>query len=270
MRIIGKNLAIAGQLRPRPLCIYGSETVPENAVRSTSLHFCITNAMMSLALQTKINTIFFGVDEKQGSCPGSRAWLGYEGFNPFLKYFVSTGIKKFPAEFLVTSPEIAEERLKSIGQISPMGKYTVIRACEDVGETGLEVKAVVCYGTPEQIRNLCMLAHFRAKTAFGTIQVPWGSSCGSLITYPAGLGTNVPRNCVFLGPIDPTDNYFFPPDLLGIAMPVEIASNMSADLADSFIMRRSTVAYPDKRADPEADFSKKQLKEFSERLFKAH
>jgi len=267
---IGENITKAGRLNYSPLCIYGSETIPVNAIPSTKLHFCIANAMIALASRKDVNIMYYGVDTKRGSCPGTRAWLGYEEFNPFLHYFLSTGIKDLPKENLVASPEIALEKIKSIGKISPLGEYTIIRSCEDISEESLDVKAIICFGGAEQIRNLCMLAYFDLKTSFNAIQMPWGSSCSSFITHPAGLAENSPKNCVILGPMDPTDNYFFPPNILSMGIPIELAKNMSNNLEKSFIIQRAEVAYPEERVKPTKEFSKKDFREFSERLFGRH
>jgi len=267
---IGEKITLAGRLEARPLCIYGSETIPENAVPSTKLHFCISNAMIALSLHKDVNTMYYGTETKRGSCPGAQAWLGYGPWNPFLHYFLSTGIKDISSEFLCASPELALDKIKSVGTITPPGKYTIIRACEDVSEENLDVKAIICFGGAEQIRNLSMLAYFKRNTSFGLIQMPWGSSCSSFITYPAGLSDGSPKNCVFLGPIDPTDNYFFPPDILAMGLPIEIAEEMSRNLEDSFIIKRRDVAYPQERANPIAEFSKKEFREFSKRLFGKH
>ena len=78
------------------------------------------------------------------------------------------------SEFLVATPDIAMEKLKSVGKITPLGNYVVIRECEDVSEENLDVKAIIFFGGAEQIRNLCMLAYFELNTAFGAIQMPWG------------------------------------------------------------------------------------------------
>ena len=169
---IGRSLVKAGRLETRPLCIYGSETIPENAVSSTQLHFCISNAMVALALRTDFKVIYYGKDTKWGSCPGAKAWLGYEGFNPFLQHFLSTGYKNTPSENLVATPELALDKLKSIGKITPVGKYTVIRVCDDVSEENIDVKAIVCFGKAEQIRNLCMLTYFDINTAFNALKCP--------------------------------------------------------------------------------------------------
>jgi hypothetical protein len=267
---IGQNLAKAGRLDIRPLCIHGSETIPEYAVPSSELHFCISNAIIALALRKDINAIYYGADSKFGVCPGARAWLGYGEFNPFLHYFLSTGYKNTPSENLVATPEIATEKLKSVGKITPVGNYTIVQACETISEDHLDIKAILCYGHPEQIRNLCMLAYFDLKTSFGAIQMPWGSSCSSFITYPAGLAENGPKSSIILGPMDPTDNYFFPPDILAMGIPIDIAEKMSKNIEHSFIIKRSDVAYPKERVNPIEKFSQKDFNEFSKRLFGRH
>lgn len=268
---IGNALEKAGRLKYEPLCIYGTDSPPNDAISSTELHFCIANAIIALSLQKEKNAIFFSKDTKRKSCPGSRAWLGYEPFNPYLKYFVSTGIKDFPAEHLVVNPEIAEKRLKSLGKLEPVGTYTVISKCGYVDKVeSKDLKAIICFGQPEKIRNMCMLSYFQETLPYDLIQMPWGSSCGSFITYPCGLSENGPQNQVILGPMDPTDNYFFPPDILGMGIPIDIARKMAESLEESFIVKRETVAYPEDRADPEKEFGKSDMKEFSEKLFKAH
>jgi len=160
----------------------------------------------------------------------------------------STGTKEFAdgaAEYLKVSPEVAEESFKSIGKITPLGKYTVIQACEDLEEDP-GVKSIVCFGTCEQIRNMCSLVYFR-RTDMYAVLAPFGPSCATLVTYPAGMGEKVPRNSVFIGPLDPTGNSWFPPNYMALGIPVQIARQMSQDLEESFIVKRPKTAYPDRR-----------------------
>ncbi len=267
---IGENLAKAGRIDIRPLCIHGSEEIPDYAVPSSELHFCIANAMIALALRKDVNAIYYGADIKFGVCPGARAWLGYGEFNPFLHYFLSTGYKNTPSENLVATPEIALEKLKSVGKITPVGKYTIIQACGTLSKEFSDIKAIICFGHAEQIRNLCMLVYFDLNTSFNAIQMPWGSSCSSFVTHPAGIAENSPKNCVIIGPMDPTDNYFFPPDILAIGIPIEIAKRMSKNIEDSFITKRADVAYPKERVNPTEKFSEKDFNEFSKKLFGKH
>jgi len=270
LKEIGNNLKRAGRLKTSPLCIYGSNTIPNNSIPSTKLHFCIANAILSLSMRNDVNTIYYGKDTKRGSCPGAQAWLGYGPWNPFLHYFLSTGIKNISSEFLVANPDLALKKINSVGKITPLGKYTVISKCNSVEDEKIEIKAIICFGNAEQIRNLSMLSYFNSDKTFGGIQTHWGSSCSQFITYPAGLSENCPKDCAVLGPIDPTDNYFFPPDLLALSIPFKLAKIMAENYKDSFIIKRKNVAFPSERVDPTQKFSKKDFKEFSKRLFGRH
>jgi len=243
---IGIKLAQAGMLKPSVLCVYGSETIPVDATPIKKINRCIANAIFTLSAQKNINTVFIGEDDLEGCCPGGQAWFGYKGFMPMLKYFLSTGSEDFrggAAEYLIANPDLAEKQLKSIGKITPLGKYTVIQRCDGIDDQNFEAKAFICFGVSEQIRNLCSLAHFRPENAV-TIQNPWGPSCASFVTHPAGMAENSQKNCIIIGPSDPTGNHWFPQNYLSIGIPFEIAKRMAHDLDQSFITKRSEVAYP--------------------------
>lgn len=245
---IGSKLKQAGKLDSNPLSIYGSEQVPENAVPIKEINRCIANAIFTLSIHKNFNSAYIGNDTLEGCCPGGQAWLGYKSFFPGLKYFVSTGSEDFrggAAEFLLANPELAEQQLKSMGKITPMGNYTVIQKTDSIDDD-INVKSFLCFGNAEQIRNLCSLAFFRPEKDF-MIKVPWGPSCASFITYPASLTENNPKNYVIIGPTDPTGNYWFPKNYLSMGIPFDIANRMANDLDDSFIMKRPEVAYPTKR-----------------------
>jgi len=247
---IGENIVKAGKLETRPLCIYGSETIPSGAIPIRKINRYIAYGIFSLSVNSEINSIYIGDDVLEGCCPGGQAWFGFKSFFPNLKYFLSTGSENFrngAAEFLLATPELAEESLNSIGKITPLSKYIVIRACEDIKNEEIKPKAILCFGEAEQIRNLCSLATFRPTNSFN-IHIPWGPSCATFVTYPSGMAENHPNNSIIVGPTDPTGNYWFPPNFLAFGIPIEIAHRMSNDLQESFIMKRPTIAYPSKRS----------------------
>ena len=243
---IGIKLAQGGRLKTSVLCVYGSETIPINATPIKKINRCIANAIFTLSAQKNINKVYIGDDDLEGYCPGGQAWFGYKGFMPMLKYFLSTGSEDFrggAAEFLIVNPELAENQLKSIGKIIPLGKHLVIQKCNELEDQDLDVKAFLCFGEPEQIRNLCSLAHFRPENAVN-VQIPWGPSCASFVTYPAEMAENGPMNSIIIGPTDPTGNYWFPQNYLSIGIPFKIAKRMAYDLDQSFIIKRPKIAYP--------------------------
>ena len=245
---IGIKLKKAGQLETDPLCICGSETIPKNAIPIKDLNRCIAKSIFSLSSRKDIDAIYIGNDNLKGCCPGGQAWLGYKPFLPQLKYFISTGLKSFrngAAEFLLANPELAEQQLNSVGTIKPIGKYISIVKSDSIDNIDFEVKAFLCFGNSEQIRNLCSLAYFQPENDF-IVKLPWGPSCASFVTYPAGL-IKKNKNNVIIGPTDPTGNYWFPQNCLSLGIPIKIAHLMANNLDNSFIIKRSKVAYPEKR-----------------------
>ncbi len=249
IREIGLKLTQAGRLKASPLCIYGSEIIPESAVPIKEINRCIANAIFDLSVNKNINSVYIGNGVLDGCCPGGQAWFGYKPFLPMLKYFLSTGSEDFrggAAEYLIANPDLSEKQLNSVGRITPLSNYIVIRKCESVDELDFDVKSFLCFGNSEQIRNLCSLAHFRPKDSF-TIQLPWGPSCSSFVTYPAGMAANGPKGSIIIGPTDPTGNYWFPLNYLSMGIPYEIAIRMAKDLDESFIIKRPEIAYPEKR-----------------------
>jgi hypothetical protein len=248
LKEIGIKLKRAGRLETNPLCIYGSEKVPKNGIPIKQLNRCIANSIFKLSVREDINAIYIGNDTLEGCCPGGQAWFGYKSFVSQLKYFISTGSKDYrggAAEFLLTNPDLAERQLNSVGKINPIGKYTVIQKCDSIGEESVNVKAFLCFGYSEQIRNLCSLAYFQPEKGF-IVKMPWGPSCASFVTYPAGL-TNEQNDKVIIGPTDPTGNNWFPQNYLSLGIPIKVAERMANDLDASFIMKRPEVAYPKKR-----------------------
>lgn len=247
---IGRRLTRAGRLKVRPLCVYGSDKIPERVVPSTSIASCVAKAILTVALREKTPPIYVAADMREKCCAGGLAQFGFIEFNPGIKYFVSTGSKGFrngAAEFLRASPELVEENRKLMGKITPPGEYLVIQPCVDLVDKDPGVRSILCFGIAEQIRNMCSLVHFRGRDPFREVLVPQGASCASFVSYAAGMVEKTPAEAVFLGPCDPTGNSWFPPDHLSLAIPIKIARRISEDLESSFIVKRPTVAYPEHR-----------------------
>ncbi|HMK47042.1 MAG TPA: DUF169 domain-containing protein [Methanocella sp.] len=246
---IGEKLSLAGRLKSRPLCVYGSETVPEGGKPITSVDRCLARAVASASLCEVMPPLYFGEGALVGCCPGGIGWTGYGRMSPTLEFFVSTGTPTFrngEAEFLKASPEVVRKSKEAVGTITPPGPYTVIRPCADL-DGDLVVRSVLCFGTSEQIRNLCALIHFRNTDPFSPVLAAWGPTCASWITYPSQMAEKAPADSAYLGSTDPTGNRWFPENLLGLGIPTKIAIAMCEDLDSSFIIRRPHVAYPEVR-----------------------
>jgi hypothetical protein len=68
-----------------------------------------------------------------------------------------------------------------------------------------------------------------------------------MITFPAGMSENAPKDSAYVGPTDPTGNPWLPPELMIMGIPSGLAQQMTADLEESFICKRSRIAYPENR-----------------------
>ncbi|WP_281774253.1 DUF169 domain-containing protein, partial [Methanobacterium formicicum] len=176
--------------------------------------------------------------------------------SPYIRYFVSTGHENFRggmAEHLKASPEIFDKFRESIGPITVPGKYLVIRSCEDFPPdeegTDLDLRSVLCFGTGQQIRNLCSLIHFRTENPFNSIIAPFGPACATMVTYPAHMAEKTPEGTAFIGPLDPTGNRWFPEEYMALGIPLDLARLMYQDLEESFIVKNPDVAYPHERED---------------------
>jgi hypothetical protein len=245
----GEKIQAVARLKAKPLCVYGSETVPTGAVKISTLHQCLPRAIFFAANQKEPPILYFGKDALVGCCPGGTGWTGYSKMAPMLEYFVSTGNPKFrngEAEYLKASPRTVVESKEAMGEIRPLGTFTVVQACSDL-TVDPSVKSVICFGNAEQIRNLCALIHFRKVDPFCSVSAAWGPTCATLLTYPAGIAENAPSNMAYLGPTDPTGNAWFPEDFMALGIPLKIALDMCEDADQAFITKRTEVVFPHDR-----------------------
>ena len=245
IRNIGESIKRAGNLSTEPLAVYGSKEIPEDAVPICSIDRCVAKAIYDSAFDEKIPALYMGKNTLR-CCPAAMTYFGYTKPAKFVKYFVSTGnekVMKGAAEYLKASPEIVEAFLESIGEIKPLNDYMVIQRCKDIKED-VDIESIICFGKGEQIRNMSNLIHFRTTNPFNSISMPMGPTCATLVTYPARLAENTPKEMAFVGPVDPTGNKWFPEDYMAIGIPKSIAIKMDEDLEESFIIKRPDVAYP--------------------------
>jgi len=245
---MGKKLTEAGRLKLRPLCVYATDEVPQGAVPSYSVDRCVAKAIYTSTLCEEVAPLYIEAGHEQ-CCPGGLTWMGLAEPHPKLKYFVTVGTPDFrggAAEHLKATPELFDEQKERAGKITPQGKYTVIAPCTDdiAPET---VRAFILLTGSEQIRNLCGLVQFSNSDPFFRTIIPGGPVCAMMIAFPAGMAENAPKDSAFVGPVDPTGNPWLPPELMIMGIPAGLAQQMAADLEESFICKRSRIAYPENR-----------------------
>jgi hypothetical protein len=183
--------------------------------------------------------LYAGYEQDQSFCRciGGPAWFGYRSFDPSLMSLLaseSDDLKGFTQKRLKKSREIAQNTISSIGKVLPLGRYVVMSCCDGLKD-GSGVRCIVCFGSGEQIRNLCALAHFACSDVFDPISVPWGPSCATMITYPAGMAENAPQDTLFVGPSDPSASVWLPKGCLVVGIPVKMARMMAECAEQSFL-----------------------------------
>jgi uncharacterized protein (DUF169 family) len=240
IRQIGDCLAEVVHLKTRPLCVYGSDRIPENAVRSSLLSDCLACNMYHIAEGRAKGPVYVGNEPGQVfcRCMGGPAWFGYAGFDPRLPGLMSTGTTATnqSGKNLKENENIACETYRAVGEIKPLGRYVVMRRCDDMREDP-GVKCIICFAGGEQVRDLCALAHFSSHEVFNLVSVPWGPACATLVTYPAGMAEKVGPARIHLGPTDPSARDWLPKDCLAMGIPVEIARKMAEGATGSFLGR---------------------------------
>ena len=246
---LGKKLVNAGKLELRPLCVYGVEEIPQSARPSYAIDRCIAKAVYIDALLEETTQLFVDATQDQ-CCPGGMVWMGFNEPHPLLKYFVTIGSPEFhggAAEHLKATPELFDEQRKRAGKVAPPGKYVVVGPCtNDIAPD--KIRSIILFAGSEQIRNLCGLAQFNNSDPFFKTIIPAGATCSMMITYPAGMAENAPKDSAYIGPTDPTGNKWLPPDLMIMGIPIPLAQQMASDLDESFICKHSEIAYPENRA----------------------
>ena len=248
-KTIGQKLTQAARLPGRAVCVFGSEDPQPGSVKTANVDRCLARAVYKISLEEHAPPIYFGAQTKAGMCPGGQRWCGVTSATSTIKYFVSTGrpdVMGGAAEYLKPSPDAAERFFAAPGKIAFPSKCLNIAGWDQLDE-GQDVLSFILIGNAESIRNMGGLVQYTFEDIFSSIVMPSGPFCASMITYAAGLSEKAPRNAAFIGPVDPTGNVWFPPEMMSMAIPFEMARRMAENIEDSFLARRPEVAFPVKR-----------------------
>ena len=248
---IGETIVSAGKLQYRPICVYGTNEVPKGAMQVSSIirqgHRCLAKTLLKMAIHDEVPPVYIGDGALKGCCVGAASSLGFTTFPKSMRDLMSAESKTDDSMFLKASDAVSDKTIENLGKITPPGKYVVMAPCADADDKSHEIKSVLCFGTAEQIRNLCGLIHFSTTDPFGSVIAPWGPHCAIFVAYPAGMAEKAPKHTAFIGPTEPDGNDWFPEDLLSLSMPIDMARQLSKDYAKSFATKRPEVTYADKK-----------------------
>jgi hypothetical protein len=248
-RVIGERLTHAARLPGRVVCVVGSDEPLKGTVQLGKVDRCIARVVYMLAMKKEMAPVYFGTTAKQGLCPGGQGWCGLSPSSPMVKYFISTGTPEFrngEAEYLKPNPDAAERFFLAPGKIIPPSKYLNIMGYDQL-DADQKVLSFILIGSAESIRNMGGLIQFVSEDIFNMAIMPGGPTCASMITYAAGMSERAPKNAAVVGPVDPTGNDWFPPDMMSMAIPFDLAKKMADGADASFLGKRPQVAFPAKR-----------------------
>jgi len=246
---IGRALKEAGHLTLEPLCVYESKERPKEGRPFGEADRCIAKAVLMCA-NGEEPMLYIGHDARSGVCPGGQTWMGLTEMPEGLKYFISTGSPAFrhgEAEYLKRDPEMVTRSKAFVGKIRAPERYLCLKTCDRYRQGEGTPRSILLFAEAEQLRNLLTLHHFGTPNVFTSTSAPWGPSCASFLTYPAGLASNCPDQALIIGPVDPTGNDWMPPNLLSLGLKVRDAQRMVDDVPASFLSKRPQVAFPDDR-----------------------
>ena len=248
-KAIGEKLTQVARLPGRTVCVFGTEDLPNGSTPIAKVDQCMARAIYKIAMEKHTPPVYFGAEAKAGICPGGQGWCGLTAPAPMIKYFVSTGSSNFrqgAAEFLKPNPDAAERFAAAPGRITLPSKYVNIAGWDQL-EDDQDVLSFILIGNAESIRNIGGLVQYSFDDIFNSIVMPSGPSCASMVTYAAGFSEKAPRNIAFVGPVDPTGNAWFPPEMMSMALPFDMARKMAENIEGSFLIKRPHVAFPIKR-----------------------
>ncbi len=236
VREVGQQLAKAGRLELKPLCIYASDTVPAGVVKVSDVvktgNRCFAKALLLVAAG-EADGVYLGREVMSGVCQGSLGWLGLVEFSEDVCNMLSTG-GSHPM-YVKETAVCAAWTLKKMGKVHFPAKYLVMQACDKAGD--VTPLSYLCIGNAEQIRNLCGLIHFGSDSPFGQIDAAWGSFCATFIAYPTGMAKGAPKDTAFIGPMGPDGNTLLLPDMMALGIPAKMAARMADDVEKSFAAR---------------------------------
>lgn len=253
LREAGLALRKGAMLKDVPIVITALDAPPKNAMGIGGIDRCVAKALIAIARDG--DPCAYAGEGHLFFCPGAQTWLGFRPWHPGLEHFISQGSKEYrhgEAEFLKRDAATVMRSREAIGAITTpakvLGFFPVTREYEG------RPLSLLLFGNAEQVRALAGLAHYGSSDALNEVRMPWGPTCASFITYPAGMAEKMPRCCI-VGPVDPTTDDAFPQERMSFAMSAETAMRMAADIPGSFLTQRTKVVFPERRTPGPEDLN---------------
>ncbi len=221
-------------LKESPLGIYYTNEKPEGITPKEGVHGCMIGLLQNARKKGK--TVFF--DKTHFGCPGGAYYMGFfDSPMPNIEYFLSCGIPgQMEGERYIKTPERAREYFaKMIPRRAP-ATYCVFKPLEQFrGEIKPEV--VVFFASPDILSGLFTLTNYALERT-DAIYAPFGSGCGTLLTYP--LKEAVKENPrAILGMFDVSARPMVEQEILTLSMPFSLFLTLLENVSGSFLETES-------------------------------
>ncbi len=221
-------------LKEPPLEVYYTNDKPEGITPQKGISGCIIGLLKKARKDGKV--VYF--DKTHFGCPGGGYYLGFlEKPRPDIEYFLSCGIPgKLEGERYIKTPELAREYFKKMKPRRAPADYCIFRPYGHF-QDDIQPEVIIFFGTPDILSGLFTLTNFALERT-DAIYTPFGSGCGTLLTYPLMEAEKAEPRAV-LGMFDVSARPMVEKDVLTLAMPYSLFLKLLGNVSGSFLETES-------------------------------
>jgi hypothetical protein len=190
---------------------------------------CIMPLILNAA---KGRTVAF--DESRIGWPCSGFYLGFrDTIFPGIEYYLSNGPIARECERFVGSPELVKLYLDDV-QHRPLATGVAVFEPLETCPDGVIPELVIFFANPDQMSALVFLAQFENPMTDQCVVTRFASACGAVSALPLRYARRGEHKA-FWGMQDISARARLPKDLMTLAMPLEMARTMHANMSQSFL-----------------------------------
>jgi uncharacterized protein (DUF169 family) len=222
-------------LKEHPLGIFYSDQQPEKGFTpGQAAHVCMIGMLKRARHQGE--TVFF--DAEHTGCFGGAYYMGFrDQAMPRIEYFLSCGIPgEMEGERYIKTPELAREYFAAAKPRKAPAKYCVFKPVNKL-QPNEKAEVIAFFAPPDVLSGLFTLVNY-ASGPIGAARVPFSSGCGAIISHPLKEAEQEKPQAI-LGMFDVSARPFVEPDILTLAMPMKLFSNLLDSLDESFLITES-------------------------------
>jgi uncharacterized protein (DUF169 family) len=232
IKVIGETLKDSLGLKYYPIGMYFSDEYPIDAINTDKkFNSCIVPLIFSSA---KGKTIAFSKNNAGMDCSvfflGYKDWI-FKGIEGFLSDGIVFGRS---GERFIKTKKQAKAFIESFKPKSINTKVTVFKPLKEFAGDELPEIAIF-FVNPDELSGLVYLLHYNSPDKDDIIITGFHSGCGSVVTLPMKY-KNEGKIKAVMGMHDIYARAKLPRDILTLAMPFELVSDIYNEIDNSFII----------------------------------